>query len=60
MLDPNIQSFSNDGSVAADHEREGHPPAPPTTPGTTRIVNPSKRAEQNRKAQRAFRERRDA
>ena len=59
-LDPSIQSFANDGGGATDREQEGRPSATPAASGNPRIVNPSKRAEQNRKAQRAFRERRDA
>jgi len=60
-LDPGMQTFAGSdghagmsGEDGDDHSQQGRSPA------NSRPVNPSKRAEQNRKAQRAFRERRDA
>ncbi|KAG6862233.1 hypothetical protein C0995_002164 [Termitomyces sp. Mi166 len=50
--------FSPAGMPPDHHQQQPQPPAPsPNAPG--RALSSSKRAEQNRKAQRAFRERRD-
>lgn len=60
-LEPGMQTFGSDGNNNGDDgehdENTGHTG---TSSTPSRQVNPSKRAEQNRKAQRAFRERRDA
>lgn len=52
-----MQAYNGDGTPVDDRDLEerGGPGS-----AANRAVNPSKRAEQNRKAQRAFRERRDA
>ncbi|KAF8320658.1 hypothetical protein DL93DRAFT_2073277 [Clavulina sp. PMI_390] len=60
-IDPSMQPFSGEVPIEIENEQEdfnANGPAPHIHHG--RPVNPSKRAEQNRKAQRAFRERRDA
>lgn len=58
-LDPGMQTFvSTDGGD--DDHGEDQSGSQGRSPASSRPVNPSKRAEQNRKAQRAFRERRDA
>lgn len=60
-LDPGMQAFVGDANNAEEADREERATSGPHSPsGSSRPVNPSKRAEQNRKAQRAFRERRDA
>lgn len=62
-LDPGMQAFNGGGEVD-DGEHGDRSPGGHSASGaggnSSRSVNPSKRAEQNRKAQRAFRERRDA
>lgn len=62
-LDPGMQTFvSTDGMGGGGEDDHGEDQggSQGRSPASSRPVNPSKRAEQNRKAQRAFRERRDA
>lgn len=58
-LDPGMQTYNGDGTPVDERDLEEHG-GPGSAAAANRAVNPSKRAEQNRKAQRAFRERRDA
>lgn len=61
-LDPGMQAFNGGGEVDDGEHGDRSPGGHSSGAGgnSSRSVNPSKRAEQNRKAQRAFRERRDA
>jgi len=58
---PNTGSTAPPTSATADqgHQQEGSPDPTSSSGGPARPLSTSKRAEQNRKAQRAFRERRD-